>query len=306
MNQDDDLLSKEAACSLLELIAPGSSLAAIRPIGDEFANATYLIEARSAAGSEIRFVLKRYIEFYGDRAEKARLEYKTLSILQEHHVPAPQPLYLDEVGSLLGAPFIVTRYIPGEQFLSSSDPLNCARELARTLAKIHSIPCDAFAGDFLLDANTETLWFLNFEGMPDYMRAHPDGPVVWQAVHELLPDLQPVRPTLVHIDYWMGNVLWEGKQIVAVLDWEEAGCGDPAIDVAYCRMDMFLSGMGRMAADEFLKVYEAEMGRRVANLELWEFAAAPRPMHDPEWKPIVRQELREFIADTRRRAGWGD
>jgi hypothetical protein len=83
-------------------------------------------------------------------------------------------------------------------------------------------------------------------------------------------------------------------------------------------MDMVLSGLGQ-AADEFLRVYEAEMGRRVANLGLWELAAAARPMPDPgqgvpEGHALglthltadsVRQALRQFIAAASRRVGVG-
>jgi hypothetical protein len=76
--------------------------------------------------------------------------------------------------------------------------------------------------------------------------------------------------------------------------------------VAYCRMDMFLNGIGRRAADEFLNVYEAEMGQRVANLGFWELAAAARPMHNPEgWITGSPAEERfgQFIADATERAG---
>jgi len=86
---------------------------------------------------------------------------------------------------------------------------------------------------------------------------------------------------------------------------EEAAYGDPGIDVAYCRMDMLLSGLGE-AADEFLSVYEAKMGQRVANLELWELAAAARPMFSPQSWGIaaspVKERFSRFITDVRRRA----
>ena len=112
--------------------------------------------------------------------------------------------------------------------------------------------------------------------MPAYMANHPDGSVVWNALEHLLPRWQQVPPTFVHTDYRIGQVLWDQTRITAVLDREEAGYGDPAYDVAYCRMDLWLGRMGRLAADELLKVYEAEMGRPVSNLELWAFAATPR------------------------------
>lgn len=306
-NVDYGVLSEETACALLDVIAPGSVVLAIDSLPGSFSNFTYLVDARTADGSVFRVVVRRYAVFGShDRGEKARREFKTLKLCQEYGIPTPRPLYLDVEGAILGIPGIVTDYVPGKMLTSPADPLNCARALATTLAKIHSVPCDAEAQGFLLDANSEATWFLHSGAVPDYMDAHPAGTAAWQMMHDLLPVMQPVPPTLVHIDYWLGNVLWDQGRITAVVDWEEAACGDPGIDVAYCRMDMFLNGMGRQAADEFLYVYEAEVGRRVANLGFWELAAAARPMHDPEgWitGSPAEERFAQFIADATERAG---
>jgi aminoglycoside phosphotransferase (APT) family kinase protein len=107
-------------------------------------------------------------------------------------------------------------------------------------------------------------------------------------------------PSIVHIDYWSGNILWEADQISAVVDWEEAAYGNPGIDVAYCRMDMILLGM-QAAADEFLQAYEAETGKPVSNLKLWELAAAVRPMFSPEgWisESPAKERFAWFIEQT--------
>jgi aminoglycoside phosphotransferase (APT) family kinase protein len=69
-----------------------------------------------------------------------------------------------------------------------------------------------------------------------------------------------------------------------VIDWEEAAYGDPAVDLAYARMNMILMGLPE-AAEEFLRIYELETGRPVKNLGFWELAASVRPMIDPvDWK----------------------
>lgn len=297
VNAKDVLPTKASVGALLEEIEPASTCSAIRSIGAEFANGSFLVEATTRGGTPLCLVIKRYVDHDIDAATKARLEYRTLTMLQAHGVPAPPPLYLDESGMLFGAPALVTRYMSGKSMLSSPDALHCARALARTLAQIHSVPCASDSRRFLHDGNTLALWFLNPGDMPDYIRDHPDGLAVWQAVHERLPQFEPDQPVLVHMDYWMGNMLWDQGQIVAVFDWEEASYGDPAIDLAYCRMDMYLSKMGKAAADELLAVYEAEMGRRVANLAFWELAAVPRPLHDPDWLAVVREELAQFVAN---------
>ena len=63
----------------------------------------------------------------------------------------------------------------------------------------------------------------------------------------------------------------------AVLDWDFASYGDPAIDVAYFRMNQYLRGT-KSAADPFLKSYEEGSGESVRNLGFWELAAAARTL----------------------------
>jgi aminoglycoside phosphotransferase (APT) family kinase protein len=291
----------------LDVIAPGRALVAIHSFPYSLSNLTHLIDVRSADGLVFRLVTRRYAIFGSyDRGEKACREFKTLELLQKHQIPVPQPLYLDEQGELLGTPGIVTAYVSGQQIESPPDPLAWARTLAMMLVRIHSIPCDAEARSYLLDANSEAAWFLRSGSVPDFMNVAPNGAAVWQAAHDLFPNLVQEEPALVHVDYWPGNVLWDRDRITAVLDWEEAAYGDPGIDVAYCRMHMFLSGMGQ-AAEEFLSAYRASSGRQVANLGFWELAAAARPMFAPEVWAIGEspkaERFRQFIRGAESRAG---
>jgi len=96
-----------------------------------------------------------------------------------------------------------------------------------------------------------------------------------------------------------------GGRNLGVLDWEEAACGDPVIDVAYARMNMFLMGLPE-AAKEFLRVYEAESGRKAENLSFWEMAAAVRPMDDRwggRWIGSRKADLfQHFMKEARKRS----
>ena len=117
------------------------------------------------------------------------------------------------------------------------------------------------------------------------------------------------------MDYWPGNVLWHEGRISAVLDWDAAAYGDPALDVAYFRMNMYLRGI-KEAADIFLKHYEAESGARVRNLGFWELSRAAGPLPNPAlWIPMSREmgdagstddradtDYYEFVENARRKA----
>jgi aminoglycoside phosphotransferase (APT) family kinase protein len=306
-DMDQNPPSRQAITELLELLAPGSALIAVGELPGSFSNFTHVVQAQDAHGSPLRLVVRRYAVFGSyDRGEKAAREFKTYELVMQHGIPAPQPLYLDIEGRHLGIPGIVTSFVAGEMVLSPPDPGPWARVLASTLARIHAVPCSAEGESFLLDANSEASWFLRAGAPPEYMQKHPLGTAVWQTTRDHFPRLQETPPALVHIDYWPGNVLWDGDGISAVVDWEEASYGDTAIDVAYCRMNMAIKGHAQAAA-EFLRAYEEEMGRRVANLAFWELAAAARPMFDPQGWQITESPRRErfarFIENAMERIG---
>lgn len=297
MSQNNHPPPPEALQSVLERIAPGSVLAAVHPLEGDFSNSTHLVDGRAPNGSIFQVVARRYAVFGDyDRGEKARREFKTLQLLAKHGLPAPEPLYLDDTGAVLGSPGIITRYMPGKLVMAPPYPAQWAEKLAKTLAGIHGLPMDACDTLYLLDANREALWFMNAAGpLPEAIAAHPKGAALWQAISECLPFLDGVCPGLVHLDYWSGNILWHQGAISAVVDWEEAALGDPAIDVAYCRMDMALCGNCE-AAERFTTAYEQETGKPAVNLGFWELAAAARPMFNPDgW--ISESPARERFAD---------
>jgi aminoglycoside phosphotransferase (APT) family kinase protein len=309
MNQKDpEPYSEEHARALLALLSPGSDLISITIPTGSFSNFTHVVEARSKDGNPYKIVVRRYKVFGDyDRGEKARREFKTFELLNQHKVPAPQALFLDEIGDVLGLPGIVTGFVPGSLRLDRpSDPLDWARKLAQTLAKIHSIPCGEEVQAFLLKGNAEASWFLRADAPPGYMQEYPGGADLWHLLQKLYPTIRKVSPVLLHIDYWSGNILWLEDEISAVIDWEEAAYGDPAVDLGYARMNMCLMGLPK-AAYEFLRVYESQMGSRVENIGFWELAACVRPMIDPEdWMVAGMSGLHtdlflQFIAEARKR-----
>jgi aminoglycoside phosphotransferase (APT) family kinase protein len=318
----DTAPSDEAAQAVLNTLANGGSNQSIRLLPGSFSNSTHLVEALDAHQERFPFVIRRYRQFGSyDRGEKARREYSTLALLQAHGVPAPLPLYLDAAGAILGTPGIVVSFVPGKQVVNLADPLRWARTLATTLARIHAIPCEPDEhgnrpAEFLLDGNSEAIWFARSDVLAEPCLSHEDGPMIWRLVRELQPQLRPVPARLVHVDYSPGNILWQGDQIAAVLDWEEASYGDPGYDVAYAYMHLHLLGLEN-AARTFLEMYEVEAGHQVENLGFWELAAAVRPMPDsarllhqystigaPPCTPeVIRERLRQFIAAALHHAG---
>ncbi len=305
-----DHLSNETARALLEMISPGSNLVRVELLPGSFSNHTHLVEACMPDGSLLKWAVRRY-QIYGnyDRGEKARREYKAFELMNRRSIPSPKPLLLDDSGAILGVPGIVEGFVEGRLMLEApEDPLEWARKAATMLARIHSIPLTEGDRSFLLDANSEAVWFLYIPGdrAPDYMRDFPGGDALWGSIRDQRSRLRPTTPVLIHEDYWEGNILWHEGEITAVLDWEEAGCGDPAIDVAYALMNLTLRDLPE-AADEFLRVYQARRGLKLENLAFWELAASVRPLMDQaDWRvdrEPGRGRLQAFIRDSLKETG---
>lgn len=84
------------------------------------------------------------------------------------------------------------------------------------------------------------------------------------------------RPAVLHGDYWPGNVVWQGDELAAVIDWESAAIGDPLADVAIARLDLaFVYGFA--ASQAFTERYRLLCPFRDTDLVLWDLVAALRP-----------------------------
>ena len=312
---DLETLSEAVIDRLLDSLAPGSSLKAASLMQASLSNYTHLVETTTPSGELMRFVVQRYSRLYGARSQRARVEYNTLRFLTANNMAVPEPLYIDEAGTAMGAPGIVSSYLEGSHIVSPQSRKSWAVRLAETLARLHSVPCGEREIEFLLNAESVVAFFLNTVEIPKQLTCHRDGTVIWDTIRSLKQSAARVSYGLVHTDLWAGNVLWHQGEITGVIDWEMAAYGDPAIDVAYCRMSMCLVGMDE-AADHFLKAYESATDRRLENLKLWELVSAAGSMPDPaSWLPYwralgdtwstpdtMRANYRRFVANALNRA----
>jgi aminoglycoside phosphotransferase (APT) family kinase protein len=96
------------------------------------------------------------------------------------------------------------------------------------------------------------------------------------ALEPVWPLPQPNRTSLLHCDYWPGNLLWRGGQLAAVIDWEDAALGDPLADLASSRLEL-LWAFGLNAMQQFTQTYLTCNPIDVANLPYWDLYAALRP-----------------------------
>ncbi len=302
MSAGENLPTRQSVQAVLDALGLSGDFH-IKPLPGSYSNFTHLVEL--AGGEARKIVLRRYNPaYYEEGHSKHRCEYHALGMLQAAGTPAPKPLLLDDTGELLGTPGIVTEFVPGRQIEPATQASlwgKRAPETARMLAQIHQTTFTESDKAYLMDDNIEVAWFIKDGEIPDYMRRDPDGEMVWRLVNAHWGRWQRMESRFAHTDYWSGNILWQGEAISAVVDWEEAGYGHPAADVAYCRMEYFLKGLPQ-AADEFLRAYEAAASWTLTDLPLFELAASARAMTNASgWFTHLHMEerFRRFVASAK-------
>ncbi len=103
-----------------------------------------------------------------------------------------------------------------------------------------------------------------------YLALEMPVPTIDHAAQWLRAHLPPVvPPALVHGDFRSGNVIVDEKGIAAVLDWENAGLGDPLRDLAWVCVNSWRYGVSEKPVggfgeiDDLFAGYEAHTGEPV-------------------------------------------
>jgi len=207
-------------------------------------------------------------------------------------VSVPEPLLLCASDAIIGKPFFLMRWLPGEargarivagEFGGAHDRL--IARLAAELAGLHAIrPPDAALS--CLGAPPGDPARCRLDEQERLLAEDPDPhPVAAWGIRWLRRHLpQPAAPVLCHGDFRSGNFLADAKGLVAILDWEFASWSDPDEDLGwFClgcwRFGAYAQEAGGIARREiFYRDYARASGRRVdpARVRWWEAMAALR------------------------------
>ncbi len=256
--------------AVLRAIEPASALRrSWRLTGGTSAEVTAL-EVERASGEVARLVVRRYGDADLRRNPRvASVEYQALRVAREHGVPAPTPYAVDETRRVLPSPYVVVEYVDGEVVTNPSVIPGYLRQLAATLARIHGAR-DATA----LAALPRLGW--DPGERPTALDASLGEGRIRAALERAGRPPRHNEESLLHGDYWPGNVLWRDERIAAVIDWEDAAVGDPLADVANCRLEI-LWAAGVEAMDEFTSWYRSMTDVDARALAYWDLRAALKP-----------------------------
>lgn len=257
--------------------------------------------AAQVDGADQRYVLRADAPSAVAVSRSRADEFALLAAAVATGAPVPRPLAFSDAKGPLGRPFYLMTHAPG-----SADPRRLTKDpgldphrpaltraLGAALAQIHTIrPPRADLG-FLgaPPADPAAARIAEYRGMLDDLdTAYPGLEYVLRRL--ALSPPAPAETVLVHADYRTGNLLVDGAELTAVLDWEFASWGHPAEDIGYfcARCWRFAApqrragGIGRLA--DFLTGYGDAGGVAIVagDLAWWETLAAIR------WAIIAAQQ----------------
>ncbi len=284
--------SAEKFAKIVQRIAPQSRLLRAWSLKGGISAQVTALEFQHPDGQPQKVIVRRHGD--RDRQHNQRIaadEFKLLQLLHAAGLPIPTPYFFDQSGEIFPTPYVVIEYIEGDPEFSPPNLADLTAQLAIHLAKIHQVDFAQLDLSFLPQRGN------GFGERPANLDQSLEEAQIRDAVESIWPLAQQNRSGLLHGDFWPGNILWKERQLVAVIDWEDAKLGDPLADLANSRLDI-LWIFGLDAMHNFTQQYQSLTTLDYTNLPYWDLCAALRPASQiAEWAavypPLGRQDITE-------------
>ncbi|MEM6405452.1 MAG: phosphotransferase [Pseudomonadota bacterium] len=270
----------ESFVKLVHKIAPGARLLQVRELSGGLSNEVVVFDIALPDG-KVKKMVKRGGENVLSHYQKENAlenEFHLLNILHQQGYRVPETYCLDTSGELFKPVYFVMAYMEGVPLFKPENLADYIKQSVQQLVHIHQYPSAATRLSFLPELNASL-------ADSQKRRVRLDATLNEIRIGEILEAVWPLpqqhAPTLVHGDFWPGNLLWQDQQLTAILDWEFAAIGDPLFDLATARLEI-LWQFGAEVMDQFTRQYAAIMTQLdFSQLPYWDLAAAfVRPINE--------------------------
>lgn len=260
---------------IVRRISAGNTLIQADALAGGASAQVILLHVKHADGVTQKYLLRAHNEDNRWRNPKiANHEFNVLKTLYDSGLPVAQAHYLDESGEIYPIPYLIIDYVEGATDFSPHNLPDFIRQSAELLAKIHQVKQQLSALNFLSKRAEHVLWWIHFQ--PEALDETLNEGWLRDNLRRLFPLKNMNEATLLHGDFWSGNLIWQDGKLSSVIDWEDAETGDPLSDLSISRLDI-LWGFGQEAMFDFTRVYQSLMPHLdYANLPHWDLFSALR------------------------------
>ncbi|MEO0031518.1 MAG: hypothetical protein RIS94_1276 [Pseudomonadota bacterium] len=204
-------------------------------------------------------------------------EFAAYQAIYGHGVPVPKMLLLEEDPAWFDGAVSLAEDLRGyhNSEYQFQDPAwapklpHIAREMWGAMGRLAAVPVEDLDLSFTRPATRENTAVQELDYWVASLEKHDVGPepIISAAVRQLYR-WQPVaqKLALVHGDFRAGNFLYDDDgNLIAVLDWEMAHCGDPLEDLAWSMTRTFCFGKndlrsGLATREEAIRIWEEASG----------------------------------------------
>ena len=231
------------------------------------------LEIAAPGARQRTVVFRRHERDLTRRPALVSREFRLLELLYDLDVaelPVPEPLLLDATGELLGTPYMLQAFLPGETDFDPVHPAGLIEKAAAGLQALHAIDVQVGKFDFLERRQPAMTSADRSKGLPLQLS-------IFDMLEPHWPSPTANRQVLNHGDYWPGNLLWLNGRLSGIVDWEDASLADPLDDLANARLE-FLWAYGVDAMMAFTEHYLRYTEVVSTDLPCWDLHAALRAM----------------------------
>ena len=243
-----------------------------------------------------------------------------LQAMLANGVPVAPVVWWDADEQWFEVPYFMVRYLHGTTYavrdpapqLASIPPADIFRSAVEALASAHRVEHTVHLADWEHPKSLETE--IEFWSPILQKAAEPEWIAMGERARDVLLENVPADPHVgvFHGDFQTGNVLFDGSQVVALVDWEISGIGAQLIDLgwllfmndAQCWFDSaglervppfehivgwYSAAIGRELTLDDVAFYRALSGYRfgvISGLNVMLHRSGKR--HDLEWERIAK------------------